>query len=105
MATAVCETLRIAKEPVTRENIIKFLRSLPRKQHELITPEWQNSYCSLCLEKAYVSLEEPDKGWIVDYFIRYFPERWWMCQETMIDGFIGLLDGILWEAFQCPTND
>ena len=41
MGAALCEILRLAEEPVTKDNIIKFLRSLPRNpgQSHLILGE------------------------------------------------------------------
>jgi hypothetical protein len=104
MAAVICATLSAAKEPITPRNIIRFLHSLPRKHSEVATEEWQKSYSGLCVERAYKTLEEPERGELAEYFLRYFPDRFWMCQATMIDGFVGLLEGISWEEFQCPTS-
>jgi hypothetical protein len=100
MACATCVVLRVAKEPITPENIIKFLDGLPRKSSELTTEEWQKSYCGICLEKAHAEMEEPIKRLVTDYFLRYFPDRSWTCQEMLIDSFVGILEGIPWEDLQ-----
>jgi hypothetical protein len=105
MARAVCATSKLAGEPTTPGTIVRFQHSLPRKPEELGTEAWQKGYCSGCLERAQVALEAPDRGRVTDYFLRYFPGRWWTCQVTMIDGFVGLLDGIYWEEFRCRTHD
>jgi hypothetical protein len=104
MAQAVCTALHYAGEPITKETILKFIDSMPRNPSKLVTEEWQRGYCSLCLEKAYAKLDEADKRQFIDYFARYFPERYWVCQEMLIDSFIGIFDGIPWEEFQCPTK-
>jgi len=79
MAMVVCETLRLANEPVTSANIIKFVTSLPRKESEPALESWQKGYCGSCLEKAFAAAPKEDAEMLLDYIVRYFPNRTWVC--------------------------
>jgi hypothetical protein len=94
MAMAICHTLRMAKEVVSLENIIRFVSSLPRKPSDLKDESWQKQYCYTCLAKAFDAASQSDKDILTDYFLVYFPGRTWLCQETLIDAFMGILSGI-----------
>src|ERR1700722_509806 len=78
MAQNVCKVLQRASEPVTAENILAFVRSLPRAVYDLSYENWQKQYCSRCLEKAYAQAGRDE---LMDYFTRYFPERDHVCQS------------------------
>jgi hypothetical protein len=101
---ATCAALHYAGEPITRETIVKFVQSIPRKPSELMEGEWRKGFCHGCLAKVYDKAEEHDRQQIMDYFLKYFPERSWVCQETLIDSVVGILEGIPWEEFQCITK-
>lgn len=91
MAIAIYETLRLAGEEGTAENVIKFVLSLPRNRAELATEAWRKEYCCACLEKMHRSnAPEKDRYLLADYLITFFPDRNWWCQETLIDSFVGI---------------
>lgn len=108
MAGAICEALRSAKEPITPDNIIVFVSSLPRSRHDLNNEVWQKGYCSCCLAKAFGSGHNgnvnPHDNPLVDYFLRYFVDRNWTCQDMLIDAVIGIFSGISWEDWACPKE-
>ncbi len=98
MATNICEVLRRAGEPITRENIVAFVTTLPRDVGYLATEMWQAGYCGSCLRKAYANAPPAEQGEkagpLLDYFLGYFTERSGACQSMLIDAFIGILNGI-----------
>lgn len=102
MAIAVCETLRMAKEPVTLENIVKFVSTLPRTSGDLTSESWQQKYCHKCLDKAVEAGSPEVTKLLADYFLVYFLDRTWLCQDTIIDAFIGILSGIDGCGVHCP---
>lgn len=94
MAMVVCVVLRASKEPLTLKNVISFVSSMPRRPQDLTSDWWKNGFCSTCLEKAYNALPRSETEVLTDYVLRYFPERSRICQEMLIDAFIGILTGI-----------
>ncbi len=97
MATNICEVLRRAGEPITRENLVAFVTSLPRDRTYLGCETWQAGYCCSCLRKAHANAppaEQEKAGPLLDYFLGYFTERSGASQSMLIDAFIGILSGI-----------
>ena len=98
MAENICKLLRLAGEPVTRERIVAFLSTLPRRPNDLASELWQNGYCFACLEKAQDNMPPEDRGTqelgLGGYFLCYFVDRSYLRQALVIDAFLVILGGL-----------
>ena len=89
-----CAALRLAGEPVTPGYVLAFIDSLPRHSGDL-TEEWRKSFCSRCLEKAYVNTGNQHRMTpLEEYFLVYFVERDSTAQAMLIEACRGILGGI-----------
>jgi hypothetical protein len=91
------------KESENKEDILRFIMSLPRTRGDIASPEWQRGYCQQCLQQA--AENAPDESVFSDspwaYFLEYFPDRDRITQTMLIDAFMGVVFGVF-EAEETP---
>lgn len=98
LAKNVCKVLTLVGEEISDDNILAFIKWLPRNRSELESPAWKASYCCRCLEKMFNNMpeEQRNKGLdnpLMDYFLQYFPARTYVSQLMLIDAFVGIITG------------
>lgn len=98
-AKNVCKVMELALHDYTEADVFAFVRSLPFAPSHLLKPEWENGFCSQCLKKAFEKVPETDRkefeNNVLDYFLRYFPDRDRISKWMLIDAFVGFNSGIL----------
>lgn len=88
-AKSICTVLALAESDLSKEDVLRFIHTMPRVQSQLLSPEWKEGYCYQCLEKAHAGSPKD-----VDYFLTYFVDRGFTAQRMLIDAFVGFMLGV-----------
>lgn len=91
----VCFTLRRAKVSVTKETVLRFIRSMPVHSAYLSDPSWTGSFCDECCKAAFEGSSSDDEEFreVVKYFFVYLLDRSLIARHMLIDSAVGILSG------------
>jgi hypothetical protein len=94
----ICTALRQAQEPVTRENVLAFVTSLPRTKSDLVWRKRRGKYCYRCLKKAKKltkgTKDEKQIRELGEYFTLKFATFGDLKQGLLMDPLIGILSAL-----------
>jgi hypothetical protein len=105
MASNVCAALRMAGEPVTPQNVLAFVNSLPLSVGDLTSVEWAGDFCGRCVKKAHTNGADERIKPVLEDFIRYFVGRSTIARWLLLDAFNGILGGITVDENKEPGDD
>jgi hypothetical protein len=98
MTRNVCATLRLAKESVTRENVIAFIASMPLSLADFDCRKSRRKYWYHCVKKAHERTKGTKRRKQFDalftYFQSYFMSRDHFHQQCPLSNLFGVLDGL-----------
>lgn len=94
----VCLMLRISGHPVTRETIVRFVRSLPMLMVQLDGEAWKAGFCNEVCKEAFNRSRGTGREAVVDEIIHYFASTFVMrsaCTKEMLhDSVLGVVMGL-----------
>lgn len=100
MTRNVCELLRLVGGPITPENILMVVKSLPMEAKEIASDSWQDGPLNCLLKATHMrSLGVPERrNHLMNYFLGYIPGRSHYALDMLKAAMTGVLGGIDWPS-------